>query len=108
MTVGVFHKGPPTSMLYDAGEQKLTVIQILVEKRDKLRNDVKIRDCGGSSKQGVRHSNNVTGSTLTQTSFGLLTINVCMCVYVRMCVCPAKMLDSREYLKKQCFLRTSF
>lgn len=56
MTVVVFHKGPPTSMLYDAGEQQLTVIQSLVKERDKLWNNKKIRDCGGSSKEGVRRS----------------------------------------------------
>lgn len=39
---------------------------------------------GGSSRQGVRLSHSVTGSMLTQTSFGLLTIYICvwMCVFV--------------------------
>ncbi len=40
---------------------------------------------GGSSRQGVRLSHSVTGSMLTQTSFGLLTIYICVCVCV--CVC---------------------
>lgn len=91
-------------MLEDGGEQQLTVIQIPVKERDKWRNNTKISGRGGSSKQGVRRTNNVTGSMLTQTSFSLLTINVCVCV----CVSPAKMLDSTENLKKQCFLGSSY
>lgn len=46
---------------------------------------------GGSSRQGVRLSHSVTGSMLTQTSFGLLTIYICgcVCMCVNGCVCEA-------------------
>lgn len=70
-------------MLEDGGEQQLTVIQIPVKERDKWRNNTKISGRGGSSKPGVRRANNVTGSMLTQTSFSLLTINVCVCLQLK-------------------------
>lgn len=33
---------------------------------------------GGSSRQGVRLSHSVTGSMLTRSSFGLLTMYICV------------------------------
>lgn len=70
------------SVNYDLGVQRPTYA-VKERERDGGTERGKETVEGGSSRRGVRLSHSVTGSMLTQTSFGLLTIYIWMCVCVR-------------------------